>query len=114
MGGEKSVMQVLAFQLLSSFDQVFNCLEDFSLNLYCDHRYFHSVLLLMIKISLCIQVGREAEDEAEGEAERYFHHAITLRNTLLFLRYNKELFQDDETTSPMGLGKLWLSQAVAK
>ena len=55
--------------------------------------------------SLSLQVGREAEDEAEGEAERYFHHAITLRNTLLFLRYNKELFQDDETTSPMGLGK---------
>ena len=56
--------------------------------------------------SLYIQVGREAEDEAEGEAERYFHHAITLRNTLLFLRYNKELFQNDETLPPMGLGKL--------
>ena len=56
---------------------------------------------------LCFQVGRETEDEAEGEAERYFHHAITLRNTLLFLRYNKELFQNDETIAPMGLGRFF-------
>ena len=28
---------------------------------------------------------------AEGEAQRYFDHAITLRDTIRFLRYNKEL-----------------------
>ncbi|XP_028399499.1 protein FAM91A1-like [Dendronephthya gigantea] len=52
------------------------------------------------------KVGREAEDEAEGEAERYFHHAITLRNTLIFLRHNRELFKNDETLPPMGLDML--------
>lgn len=29
--------------------------------------------------------------EAEGEARRYFEHAVTLRDTLKFLRYNKDL-----------------------
>jgi hypothetical protein len=28
---------------------------------------------------------------SEGEAQRYFDHAITLRNTLRFLRYNPNL-----------------------
>lgn len=28
---------------------------------------------------------------AEGEAQRYFDHAITLRDTIRFLRYNKDL-----------------------
>ncbi|CAB4000534.1 Hypothetical predicted protein, partial [Paramuricea clavata] len=63
-----------------------------------------SLLLELEKVRS--KVGREAEDEAEGEAERYFHHAITLRNTLLFLRYNKELFKNDETLPPMGLDML--------
>ncbi|XP_046858487.1 protein FAM91A1-like [Xenia sp. Carnegie-2017] len=50
------------------------------------------------------KVGREAEDEAEGEAERYFHHAITLLNTLVFLRYNKELLNNND--NPLGLDML--------
>ena len=28
---------------------------------------------------------------AEGEAQRYFDHAITLRDTIRFLRHNKDL-----------------------
>uniref|UniRef100_A0A8B9RBL4 Protein FAM91A1 n=1 Tax=Astyanax mexicanus TaxID=7994 RepID=A0A8B9RBL4_ASTMX len=36
----------------------------------------------------------KVESTAEGEAQRYFDHALTLRNTILFLRYNKELTPD--------------------
>uniref|UniRef100_A0A8C5B4G8 Family with sequence similarity 91 member A1 n=1 Tax=Gadus morhua TaxID=8049 RepID=A0A8C5B4G8_GADMO len=36
----------------------------------------------------------KVESTAEGEAQRYFDHALTLKNTILFLRYNKELTQD--------------------
>ncbi|XP_048849424.1 protein FAM91A1 [Brienomyrus brachyistius] len=38
----------------------------------------------------------KVESTAEGEAQRYFDHALTLRNTILFLRYNKELTSDPE------------------
>ncbi|XP_063404273.1 protein FAM91A1-like [Mytilus trossulus] len=34
--------------------------------------------------------------EAEGEARRYFQHALTLRDTLKFLRYNKDLNIDTD------------------
>ncbi|XP_066546562.1 protein FAM91A1 [Amia ocellicauda] len=38
----------------------------------------------------------KVESTAEGEAQRYFDHALTLRNTILFLRYNKDLTSDPE------------------
>uniref|UniRef100_A0A8C9WL64 Family with sequence similarity 91 member A1 n=1 Tax=Scleropages formosus TaxID=113540 RepID=A0A8C9WL64_SCLFO len=38
----------------------------------------------------------KVESTAEGEAQRYFDHALTLRNTILFLRYNKELTSDPD------------------
>ncbi|GAB1599980.1 protein FAM91A1-like [Argonauta hians] len=41
--------------------------------------------------------------EAEGEAQRYFDHAVTLRHTIRFLRYNKNLFPDSNANS-QGLG----------
>ncbi|GFS21352.1 protein FAM91A1 [Elysia marginata] len=34
--------------------------------------------------------------DAEGEARRYFDHALTLRDTVRFLRHNKELVEDGE------------------
>uniref|UniRef100_A0A8C7GU16 Family with sequence similarity 91 member A1 n=1 Tax=Oncorhynchus kisutch TaxID=8019 RepID=A0A8C7GU16_ONCKI len=40
------------------------------------------------------------ESTAEGEAQRYFDHALTLRNTILFLRYNKELTTDQGPDLP--------------
>lgn len=46
--------------------------------------------------SVCLQV----ESTAEGEAQRYFDHALTLKNTILFLRYNKELTQDQGPDIP--------------
>lgn len=33
----------------------------------------------------------KVQNTGEGEAQRYFDHALTLRNTILFLRNNKEL-----------------------
>ena len=33
---------------------------------------------------------------AEGEAQRYFDHAVTLRDTVRFLRYNRELAVDTD------------------
>ena len=47
-------------------------------------------------LCLCLQV----ESTAEGEAQRYFDHALTLKNTILFLRYNKELTQDQGPDIP--------------
>jgi hypothetical protein len=42
---------------------------------------------------------------AEGEAQRYFDHALTLRDTILFLRYNKNLGEDKCTVPAMALGQ---------
>uniref|UniRef100_A0A669B1C9 Family with sequence similarity 91 member A1 n=1 Tax=Oreochromis niloticus TaxID=8128 RepID=A0A669B1C9_ORENI len=42
----------------------------------------------------------KVESTAEGEAQRYFDHALTLKNTILFLRYNKELTQDQGPDIP--------------
>ncbi|KAG5264528.1 hypothetical protein AALO_G00255230 [Alosa alosa] len=42
----------------------------------------------------------KVESTAEGEAQRYFDHALTLRNTILFLRYNKELTSDQGPDVP--------------
>ncbi|KAL4235865.1 hypothetical protein ACF0H5_004253 [Mactra antiquata] len=41
--------------------------------------------------------------EAEGEARRYFVHALLLRDTVRFLRYNKNLCADNETGSAVDL-----------
>ena len=35
-------------------------------------------------------------EQAEGEARRYFEHAITLRNTVKFLRYNPGIVAGDD------------------
>uniref|UniRef100_A0A673KLK4 Protein FAM91A1-like n=1 Tax=Sinocyclocheilus rhinocerous TaxID=307959 RepID=A0A673KLK4_9TELE len=42
----------------------------------------------------------KVESTAEGEAQRYFDHALTLRNTILFLRYNKDLTPDQSLDVP--------------
>lgn len=42
----------------------------------------------------------QVESTAEGEAQRYFDHALTLKNTILFLRYNRELTQDQGPDIP--------------
>jgi hypothetical protein len=52
--------------------------------------------MLLTPLSLLPQV----ESTAEGEAQRYFDHALTLRNTILFLRYNKELTTDQGPDLP--------------
>jgi len=36
----------------------------------------------------------QVDSTAEGEAQRYFDHALTLRDTILFLRHNRELSLD--------------------
>ena len=41
--------------------------------------------------------------EAEGEARRYFVHALMLRDTVRFLRYNKNLCSDMESGSAVDL-----------
>ncbi|XP_060576810.1 protein FAM91A1-like, partial [Ruditapes philippinarum] len=41
--------------------------------------------------------------EAEGEARRYFVHALLLRDTVKFLRYNKSLCAENETGSAVDL-----------
>ncbi|KAJ7374964.1 hypothetical protein OS493_001689 [Desmophyllum pertusum] len=43
---------------------------------------------------------------AEGEAQRYFDHAITLRDTILFLRYNRNLGVEPDQVPAKGLDLL--------
>ncbi|KAM4688638.1 protein FAM91A1 [Discoglossus pictus] len=38
----------------------------------------------------------KVQSTGEGEAQRYFDHALTLRNTILFLRHNKDLLAQSE------------------
>lgn len=42
---------------------------------------------------------------AEGEAQRYFDHAITLRDAILFLRYNRNLGLEPDQVPAKGLGE---------
>ena len=48
-------------------------------------------------------------EQAEGEAKRYYEHAITLRSTLTFLRNNPSLFVEEgeregDGSNGVGLG----------
>ncbi|XP_063780469.1 protein FAM91A1 [Pseudophryne corroboree] len=38
----------------------------------------------------------KVQSTGEGEAQRYFDHALTLRNTILFLRHNRDLIAQPE------------------
>jgi hypothetical protein len=42
--------------------------------------------------------------DAEGEAQRYFDHAVTLRDTIRFLRYNRDLHLSQEEGMDMSAG----------
>ena len=44
--------------------------------------------------------------DAEGEAQRYFDHAITLRDTIRFLRHNKHLCDGDDVSAGHGIDLL--------
>jgi len=46
----------------------------------------------------------QVDSTAEGEAQRYFDHAITLRDTIVFLRHNRELKLDSVDHSSGGGG----------
>lgn len=48
------------------------------------------------------QVG----SDAEGEARRYFDHALTLRDTIRFLRHNRSLCEDADNNSGQGIDLL--------
>lgn len=49
----------------------------------------------------------KVQSTGEGEAQRYFDHALTLRNTILFLRHNKELLaQPDQAAAGLPLDLL--------
>ncbi|CAH2285875.1 Hypothetical predicted protein [Pelobates cultripes] len=45
----------------------------------------------------------KVQSTGEGEAQRYFDHALTLRNTILFLRHNKDLVAQPEQQVNAGL-----------
>ena len=52
-----------------------------------------------------IELMSQVDNEGEGEAQRYFEHAVTLRETLQFLRYNKELLSNDSTAQGPAIGQ---------
>lgn len=53
--------------------------------------------------SLVAELEKVSDVEGEGEAARYFAHALTLRETILFLRQNPE-FQDPAVQEEQGTG----------
>lgn len=55
----------------------------------------------MCALTVLVQV----DSVAEGEAQRYFDHAITLRDTILFLRYNRNLGLEPGQVPAKGLGE---------
>lgn len=77
--------------------------EGEGLHLYC---------LSMCLCFVLLQVDAASTSEgAEGEAQRYFHHAITLRHTLHFLRFNPKMSIGENSDGGAGLGMLlgWTS-----
>ena len=53
----------------------------------------------------------QVDSIAEGEAQRYFDHAITLRDTILFLRYNRDLGVEPDQVPAKGLGE-WIVRTL--
>ena len=53
--------------------------------------------------SLVTELEKVSDGEGEGEAARYFSHALTLRDTVLFFRQNAK-FKNDDGTNNMCLG----------
>lgn len=41
--------------------------------------------------SLLSELEKISTDDSEGEAQRYFEHALVLRSTILFLRHNQKM-----------------------
>ena len=41
--------------------------------------------------SFLAELEKVSTDDCEGEAQRYFDHALVLRSTILFLRHNRQL-----------------------
>lgn len=50
--------------------------------------------------SLLTELEKVSTDDSEGEAQRYFEHALVLRSTILFLRQNPRM---DEVTTGVDL-----------
>eukprot|EP00794_Sanderia_malayensis_P004770 gene4770-5397_t len=53
-----------------------------------------------------LQELEKVENVAEGEARRYFDHAVVLKDTIQFLRNNKELGFEEETGNSLALDLL--------
>ena len=52
-------------------------------------------------------------EQIEGEARRYYDHAITLRNTLKFLRHNPSLLDNGTGGSGLGIDLLRLESMAS-
>jgi hypothetical protein len=48
--------------------------------------------------SLLIELDRICTDDSEGEAQRYFEHALTLRSTVQFLRKPRPVLENDTSS----------------
>ncbi|KAG1653085.1 Protein FAM91A1 [Nymphon striatum] len=54
--------------------------------------------------SFITELDKVSANIAEGEAQRYFEHALTLRNTITVLRYNSNMCCQSDNTHSSGLG----------
>ncbi len=54
--------------------------------------------------SFVAELEKVSDAEGEGEAARYFAHAHTLRETILFLRQNAQFKTDDDAALDLCLG----------
>ncbi len=53
--------------------------------------------------SLVAELEKVHEIDGEGEAAKYFSHALTLRDTVLFLRHNAALRADGDDNMCLGV-----------
>ena len=71
--------------------------------------FFYSFKSLINLFIYSRSVYLKVENVAEGEARRYFDHAVVLKNTILFLRNNKDLSSEEENGNIFGLGMFVLT-----
>ena len=67
------------------------------------------MIIIIVNLSCDCQVT----EQIEGEARRYYDHAITLRNTLKFLRHNPSLLGNGTSGSGLGVDLLRLESMAS-
>ena len=63
--------------------------------------------------SLLEELEKVSQVEGEGEAARYFSHALTLKDTIRFFRQNDSFRCEDEVKSNLNKNQVWLNGVLS-